>query len=53
MIQTDRRVRRTHKLLGDALIALALEKFADLVGHVNEIVTRHEPSPPWKSDGGE
>lgn len=26
MIQTDRRVRRTHKLLGDALIALALEK---------------------------
>ena len=26
MSQTDRRVRRTHKLLGDALIALALEK---------------------------
>ena len=39
MNTTDRRVRRTHKALGDALIALALEKDYDVIT-IQEITER-------------
>jgi len=39
MLSTDRRVRRTHKLLGDALIALSLEKGYEAIT-IQEITDR-------------